>query len=284
MSNCIVYAQKSAFLFVVSTLTLGFMGCALPATTAPASSSSTPAPAPPVSVTENISGNWQGVLTAKSGTMALGILAGNIDQSGGVTSAGQFTTSVLRASSSCFTTVPSIPLQGFVSGTSVSLNSFAVDSQYIALNGTMANSGGIVTGTYAVNGGCADGGAGTFTFTRYAPLTGTYTGSATDSTGTVHTVSITSTQSIGATGGGAFDLTGKATFSGFSCFTQSTSAKGTISGSAVDLTFVTDDRAGSTIHMTGNATADAGGIASVLYAVSGGGCSGQTGTATLARQ
>jgi len=212
------------------------------------------------------------------------MLAGNIDQSGGMTAAGQFTTSVLKADASCFTTVPSIPLQGFVSGTSVSLNSFAVDSQYIALNGTMADSGGNVTGTYAVNGGCANGGAGTFILTRYAALTGTYAGLATDSTGTVHAVSVTSTQASGATGGGAFNLTATATLSGFSCFTQATSAEGTISGSSVDLTFVTDDRAGSTIHVTGNAAADASGVTSVLYTVSGGGCSGQTGAGTLERQ
>ena len=237
----------------------------------------------PVSAVGNTSGNWQGPLTATGGTKALGMLSGSIDQSGGTTSAGQFTTAVFRINSDCFSDTPSIPSQGFIQDTAVSLNSFAVDHQYLTLTGTTSNAGATITGTYAAHGGCSDGSVGNFSIVRYAPFTGTYTASVAPSG---HTLTITTVQADGGDGSGAFPVTATASFTGFSCFTQGTAmaADGpAISGASFQLLFTTDDRSGGQLQLTGNLSPDASTASAVAYSVIGGNCAGQSGSGTLNR-
>ena len=238
----------------------------------------------PISAAGNTSGNWQGPLTATGGTKALGMLSGSIDQSGGTTSAGQFTTAVFRINSDCFSETPSIPSQGFIEDTAVSLNSFAVEHQYLTLTGTTSKAGTAITGTYAVHGGCSDGSVGNFSIVRYAPFTGTYTGSVAPSG---HTLTITTVQADGGDGSGAFPVTATASFAGFSCFTQGTALAAAdvsaISGASFQLLFTTDDRSGGQLQVTGTLSPDASTATAVTYSVIGGNCGGQSGSGTLNR-
>ncbi len=227
----------------------------------------------------NTSGNWQGQLTAAANTKSLGTFSGSIDQSGGQTSSGQFTTAVFRLHSSCFVSAPAVPSQGFVNGAAFVLNSFGVESQYLDLTGTTTNAGGSIAGNYNIYGGCADGSQGSFTMVRYSPFTGSYVGSA--------GWTITSTQASSADGSGAFPLSVTGTFPGFTCFTQGTAMPSdmpSISGANIDILFTTDDRSGGQLHMTGSISPDASQVLSYSYSVLGGNCSGQTGSGSLNRK
>lgn len=252
-------------------------GCGVPPTNAAPTNPPT-TPTAPVALT---TGNWQGNLTAAAGKKPLGVIAGTIDQSGGNTSSGQFTTAVFRIQAPCYAGTP-VPSQGFVKDTAMTLNSFAVEHQYLNLTGTIAAGNGTISGTYAVNGGCADGSNGSLALQRYAPFTGTYASAAAQTPG----LSITTSQSDGADGSGAFPVAATAKFTNFGCFTEGTAMMTNnpeISGASFDLLFTTNDRAGSTLHLTGTINVQATSVTSYTYTVAGGACSGMTGTGVLNR-
>ena len=150
---------------------------------------------------------------------------------------------------------------------------------------TRNTAGDQLTGSYKDSGGCIGGSNGTVTGTRYAPLTGTYAGSIGTST-PAPTVSVTSTQGGQGTGSGTTQLTGNATFTGFTCFT-----KGSVStpdsyvlGSQVVITLGTNDPTGAQAILTGTFDSGATTITLTSVNVTGGSCSGNYGTATLASQ
>ena len=239
---------------------------------------------PPPPSAGNISGNWQGSL-ASSSTMSSSIF-GSIDQSGGVTSSGQFTTSVFHITSSCFVSNPDIPAQGFVDGSAVTLNSFTVASQNVVLNATAGSTGDTLTGTFSIYGGCADGSKGIFTAQRYDPLTGTF--SASFPSAPTSTARLLLTQTTADDGGGGFDMTGTASFSGFNCFNSASITEGTgsrVSGSSFILEMATNEAAGSTVAISGTFNPSATYISNLSYKVTGGACNGQSGigTGTLAQ-
>lgn len=243
-----------------------------------------PPTTPPIPVVGgNISGNWTFQFTPASGTPEMDLAYGSIDQSGGTTTQGQFTTSVLVLNAPCYRNTPQVPLQGFATDTSITLNSFAVNQQFLGLTGTISQSGSSIAGNYTVTNGCADGAKGTLVGSRFAALTGTYAGAV--SGGTARTLSLAVTQSTAPAGDGTFLLSGTATAAGFSCFTTATSATpvgGNVSGPTVAATFNTDEAAGSQLIVSGNFDLAAKTISNATYTVQGGACSGQTGTGTLA--
>ena len=232
----------------------------------------------------NITGNWQATTTPTTGP-ALGTLSGSIDQSGGITSSGQFTTGVLHASSVCFTASPNIPIQGFVDASAVSLNSFQVNQMYLGLTATLNPSGVLQTGNYTVHGGCADGSSGGFTATRYAAFTGTYSGSVGTYGTSSRILSLTSLQASVGNGSGDFDVSGTTVFTGFSCFTHGTVQFGSkISGAAFSLLLSTDDTQGGQVTLTGTIDSAAQQVTLTAYQVSGGACNGQSGVGALTIQ
>ena len=252
-------------------------GCGVAPTTVDTANPPT-TPTSPVALT---TGNWQGSLTAAAGKKPLGVIAGSIDQSGGNTSSGQFTTAVFRIQAACYSGTP-VPSQGFVKDTALTLNSFAVEHQYLTLNGTIAAGNGTISGTYSANGGCADGSSGSLALQRYAPFTGTYASATAQTPG----LSITTSQSDGADGSGAFPVAATAKFTNFGCFTEGTAMltdNPEISGATFDLLFTTNDRAGSTLHLTGTINVQATAATAYTYTVAGGACNGMTGTGTLNR-
>ena len=261
---------------VAFTLCATLAGCGAGGTILDPAAQSTP---PPLDASTIVTGNWQAQTTPASGTKSLGTFSGGIDQNGGNTSSGQFTTSVFRFGSPCFATVRAVPAQGFVNVRSVALNSFAVESQYINLTGTSANSGSTITGDYKIYGGCADGSSGGFTMNRYAPFAGTYV----SSTG----FSITTTQAAGADGSGAFPLNATGSFPGNTCFSKGTAMSQdlpAISGSSIYLVFTTDDRSGGKLLITGTISADASQVLSYQYSIQGGTCAGQAGNGSMQRR
>lgn len=227
-------------------------------------------------------GNWQGQLIAGAGKKPLGVISGSIDQSGGITSGGQFTTSVFRIAAPCYASTP-IPAQGFVKDAAVTLNSFAVEHQYLTLDGTVAAAGASINGTYVINGGCADGSGGSMSLQRYMPFTGTYMSAG----GGASSLTITVSQSDGADGSGAFPVVATAAFNNSSCFTDGTAMMSDnpyISGASFDLPLTTNERGGSTVHLTGTISVDATIVTQYAFRVIGGECDGTSGTGMLTRR
>jgi hypothetical protein len=203
-----------------------------------------------------------------------------------MTSQGQFTTSVFQISSACFTQSPDVPLQGFVDGLAVTLNSFAVNQQYVVLTSTMNPGGSSISGQYAVHGGCADGSTGSLNGVLYAPFTGSYSGSLGSEGATARSVSLQLVQESVGNGSGGFTISGSATFTGFSCFstgTMSLTGDATISGSTVRLLFLTDDAGGGQILFQGTLDPTAHQFSNVGYTIKGGLCDGQTGSGSLSK-
>ena len=232
----------------------------------------------------NVTGNWQIQLTPTNSPAPISSMAGYLHQQGQGTS--QFLTAALQAQTSgCFADASTVPMYGGTSGSYVNLTSFAVDNQTLSIN-VQANSGGNqFTGVYSIAGGCADGAKGTATGTEYAPLTGTYTGSVMGSSPAVQ-LSLSLSQTAEGTGIGDFPVSGSATFSGISCFSQGTldSQSGSVIGNTVSMLFNTNDSAGAQLQMAGTMDSAANTLTISSIEMTGGSCSGSLGSATLVRQ
>lgn len=224
----------------------------------------------------SLTGNWQLVATATNGTPAFSNFAGFINQplNGGLTAVFQV------EPGTCYLGATTVPTSGTVTGTDVSLSSFSVNGQYIYITSTVNATNDQLTGTYQINGGCANGGTGTITGTRYAPLSGTYKGMLGSSS---RTATLSLTQGALGNGSGYSPVTGSATFSGISCFTTATlgANDGTVLGSAAQLTFTATD--GETVTLIGSINPVADSLSISSGTVSGGACSGPLGTGALAQ-
>jgi hypothetical protein len=236
--------------------------------------------------TPSVSNNWQFQATNTSGGNSLGTLTALSGSVAVGTSSSGSIDSVLQATSPCYLpTANVVPLSGTVNGSTVSVRSFAVQSQFLSLNGTLDASQANLTGTYEIDGGCSNGEKGTFTGARYRALTGTYTGSVKDSSSVIHTVTLTSTQGA-PTGQGNFPITGSATITGFSCFSSANVATngGYISGNTLLLTLNDGGNTGTTIQLNGTVDSGATSITIKAPTVSGGFCNGTLPSVTLTRQ
>src|SRR6266702_1058067 len=125
-----------------------------------------------------LTGNWQFQATTPSGPVPFTALAGFINEQGDKPGVDDLTTAAFQAQpSTCYLGAPVIPLQGSTQGTALGLRSFSVNGQYVTINATKDSTATHLNGTYKVDGGCASGASGTLSGTKYAPLTGTYSGS-----------------------------------------------------------------------------------------------------------
>ncbi len=233
----------------------------------------------------NVTGNWQFTFKPAANTPVLTAASGSIDQSGGNTSQGQFTTAVLLLTAPCYSSGKQLPTQGFATANGLSLNSFGDVGQYLNFVLTIANSGDSLSGTYTVQNGCAAGAHGTLAGVRFLPLTGTYAGAFTG--GAQRAATLQLQQSAQQAGDGGFLLSGTAAFSGFSCFAHGTTSEpvgGSVSGSAATAHFITDEPAGSSVDLTGTFDPAAKTWTVTQYTVHGGGCDGQTGSGALSVQ
>jgi hypothetical protein len=150
-------------------------------------------------------GNWQFSLTpVVPGTPALTI-AGSISQSGGSLSGA-----VHIDGSNCFDFPTTVGLTGTVGSGNVSLTSTSFRDQVLTLTGTITNN--TFTGTFAIDGGCADGEHGSIAGTNVPTIGNILNGTFTTSGGDAFDVSAEIAQSSNASVDGTFPITGTATF------------------------------------------------------------------------
>jgi hypothetical protein len=182
---------------------------------------------------------------------------------------------------SCFDQQTTIELTGAVTDGNVSLTSTSIDGQVIALTGSVSKKDGfpyVINGTYAINGGCADGEQGNVTGVSVDSLAGYWAGNLTTAgSETIHW-DVQLAQD-GASSEGSFGLTGTFSFDG--CFDSGTITSGMfpaasfIMGRSVNLEIKTTN---GTITFLG--TADPDGLIRGNFTASGGPCA-LTGTGYL---
>ena len=115
----------------------------------------------------NIAGNWQFSKTSTDLGIPPGTIAGSITQSGSSVSSA-----VHIKGSNCFDQATTVNLTGTLTGSTASLTSTSVDGQIITLTGGINTN--VLSGTYAINGGCANGDQGNVTGFKVPDINGTW--------------------------------------------------------------------------------------------------------------
>jgi hypothetical protein len=241
------------------------------------------ATSPPPSTGSNVISNWQFSTTSTvPGTPPLTI-AGSINQS-----SGSISGAVHVDGSNCFDRPTTIALTGSLTGDTISLTFASVAGQVTTLTGSLTDnaltdafSAGQFIGTYAINGGCANGDQGNVTGIKVPYIANILNATFTASGGETFDVTGNMSQYSGAGPEGSFGITGTATFGG-SCFSLGTITPGAfpsgsfIMGTSVALKIETSngtvDFVGTQNMANGQITGD--------YTVSGGTCV-QSGKAIL---
>jgi hypothetical protein len=228
---------------------------------------------------QSISGNWQFSTTSTAGMSPLTI-AGSINQSGSSVSGALHV-----AGGSCFDQQNVIGVTGALTDGSVSLTSASVGGQVITFSGNItskANFPDTLTGTYAINGGCASGDQGNVTGYSMGEFNGSWYGNLTTAGGANINWGTNQLGQAGPSTEGSFGLTGTFTFDG-ACFNSGKLTPGTYPtpsftlGTSVTLNIPTDN---GTITFVGTAGPDEGGLIEGTYTVTGGSCE-STGTGYL---
>ena len=260
----------------LSTLLL-LSGCGGGTTTGSPSGSTSNPPPPDVSAVSN----WQFSTTSTlPGTPPLTI-AGSISVSGTSVSGA-----VHVSGSNCFDRLTTVGLTGTLTGGNMSLTSASVAGQVATFTGTFSDPGtflpGQFIGTYAVNGGCADGEKGNATGVKVLYIGNTLKGTFTTSREGTFSVAGDIAQGSASSSAGSFAITGTVTFN-TSCFSSGTMASGTfpsgsfIMGTSVAFEIATGNGAVAFLGTLNPATGEIDGD----YTISGGTCD-QTGTAVFA--
>ena len=261
---------------------LGLSGCKTPM--GGSGGGSTPAAPDPNHIYST--GNWQIQATATTGVAPFVSIAGFINESGTDPGVNDLTTAAFQAqSNTCYSSTPTIPLQGAVLGYQLGLRSFNVDGQIVTISAAEDATVTHLTGTYSVVGGCADKATGVLNGEKYSALTGVYKGSFVSATAP-ETMQLSLSQFGQGTGDGVFLVSGTGTFTGVPCFTQATlaSSDGGVVGSAVNLSFVTNDPTNARLEVKGTITPDAKTFTVASATVLDGSCAGPLGTAILTLQ
>ena len=223
-----------------------------------------------------IAGNWQFNLASNtSPAKPSATMSGSIVHSG-----GSLTATMHIDSPPCFDRLSAIELSGTQTGSNLSLTSAPVDGQIIAVTASLVNNA--LTGTYAIDGGCANGDQGNITGLNVPSIAGTWR--VIFDVNEQHVFLGTATMTQGsARPDGSFGLTGKVetnnTTNLLSCF-LGTIASGTfpspsyIVGTSLALEIQTDD---GTVTFLGGLKQD--GEIWGHHTVSGGTCDGYSGGA-----
>lgn len=251
-------------------LCLAFAGCATSNGTQMTGTSSAP------NTAGDLTGNWQATVSASTGSPVTAF-AGSVTETSSTSDSGQYTMALLQFTGPCFVAAPLVPMQGNVKASSVALDSYTVNGQdvHIQASANAASTG--LTGTYSVQNGCANGASGSFSATRYAPLTGTYNGTVAMSGAAALKASVTVAQQTNPTGSGTFLLTGTLNLSGTGCTLSAmagSAAANAARGSAANLTFAAADGSGSTVTLVGTFDPAAAALTPSTFTVTGGSCAG----------
>ena len=276
------YFPRRLCLGLALGVTLGLSGCKTPL--GGSGGGSTPPTPDPNHIYST--GNWQIQATATTGIAPFVSIAGFINESGTDPGINDLTTAAFQAeSNTCYTSTPTIPLQGAVLGYQLGLRSFNVDGQIVTISAAEDATVTHLTGTYSVAGGCADKATGTLNGERYSPLTGVYKGSFVSATAP-ETVQLSLSQFGQGTGNGVFLVSGSGMFTGVPCFNQATlaSSDGGVVGSTVNLSLVTNDPTNARLEVKGTITPDAKTFTIASATIMGGSCAGPLGGAGLTQQ
>jgi hypothetical protein len=184
---------------------------------------------PPPPQDPNIVSNWQ-FSTASTLT-----IAGSISQSDGSVSGV-----VHVDGSNCFNRMTAVGLTGTLAGGNVSLIATSVAGQVITLTGSVTDSAlsdvyapGRFTGTYAINGGCANGEQGNVTGLKIGYIANILNGTFTATGGETFDVTCDMGQNAASSDEGSFGITGTVTFTK-ACFSSGTITAGSFpSGSYI---------------------------------------------------
>jgi hypothetical protein len=230
-----------------------------------------------------LTGNWQFQISPTSGPASFTSLAGFISETEGTPVDGDPVTAVFQATPSlCFDGTEIIPLSGTVTANKLDLRSFSIVGQFVTINATEDSTFSHLTGTYNVGAGCANGAAGTLNGTRYAALTGNYSGTIAGSN-PPQNISLALKQSSDGQGDGSFLVTGTAAFNGIACFTSGTVASpdSHIVGESVSLTLTTNAPGNPQVILAGKIDPAARTLS--ISSIQANGCPSLQGTASLNR-
>ena len=261
---------------LLSVALSGFAGCGSGIHSLPGA---TTTPTPPGYVF--MTGNWQMTVSNQTGHSTFSALAGFIDESSSGSGTSHNTNAVFQlVPGNCFVGETVLPLYGSVDTQAVSFRSFSDYGQFVTISGTKDATATHFTGTFSVGGGCSNGGGGTLTGTKFAPVNGTYTGSL-STTGAAQAVTLHLTQAPEGNGKGYSLLDGTASFSGVSCFAAAAvdQSGSFVSGSSIRITLLATD--GESILLNGSFDAAAESISISSGIISGGSCSGSVGSETF---
>src|SRR5208282_5788353 len=166
-------------------------------------------PSGPPAQGQSISDNWQLSTTSTAGMPPLTI-AGSLNQSG-----SSVTGAVHMAGSGCFDQENTIGLTGTFTDGNISLTSASTDGQVITFAGSVTTKpyfADTLTGTFAVNGGCANGEQGNVTGYSAGGFTGSWYGNLTTAGGANIHWGTNELSQLGVSSEGSFGLNGAFTF------------------------------------------------------------------------
>jgi len=224
-------------------------------------------------------GNWY--LQASSQLSSGG--ASQIPQIGGsLTQTGTIISGVLHISDSkCFDFGVGIPVAGTVDGATVSLTSTGDSGEVITISGTASSN--VITGTYSIQAGCAQGDHGTVTAVLLAPATGGWNGTVTSGK-TASVASAALSQDLPNDDGYSL-LSGTITFAGSKCNVSGafTDEQSWVLGNVVQGVAKLND--GGVMALNGfiTDTSTAANKMTLNFSIKGGACAGQTGSVTFLR-
>jgi hypothetical protein len=227
-----------------------------------------------------ITGNWQVSSTAASANM-LPVLSGALD---GTTSAVTGTFHPASANA-CVAPTTAIDMTGSADAKNFLTLKGSVAGGTLTITGLVAADGkSLNDAAYTVTGGKCALGLQTASAVSFSSVTGTYSGTLSDATGPVISITANLVQTPDADTSGNFQISGTGTFANNECFSSPvTVASSQVTGGNLTLTY-TDPVKRNSVTVSGTFSPDASTLAITSWTLSGGTCLADSGTGRFTRQ
>jgi hypothetical protein len=226
-----------------------------------------------------VTGNWE--ITAQAA-----VSPGSREFLGSLEDTGSQVTGLLHVLSPiCYQLTDIVPTSGAINmgSNTISLTSGSVGGQVLTISGVVSSDRKtLLSGTYAIAGGCGNGDHGTITGFLVPAFTNTYSGTLTSFPGGKTTnVTLSLTQSPIPDPLGFFHATGSATFVNGTCFQSGTlfGNGALVFGSHIEMLLDTND--GGSLFLSETITDSSGKTMAGTYGVQSGPCAREFGTAML---